>query len=283
MAATNSGNYMKQIIKSLLPHGFVSSIQRRNREFLRGKWNELDSQRVADQLLVSYSYEKSIEFLCSRGTPEDQVRQGSMPEASLRLVANIITSELQGTERVTGIHIGNFLGVSLAYLVHAARAINPKSLLIGIDPNIPHRGVASPQHEVMALLDHFALTSNALCVAAYSLEKSISNDGKDYSGDYNPDTEFSREHSCEHGLQQLGRFLNGSIDFILLDGNHDGQYLQRELDHCTALLRPGGILILDDVSQAWMGIVEQFDQLGHHFEKLTADGRIGVAKRIPFK
>lgn len=65
-----------------------------------------------------------------------------------------------------------------------------------------------------------------------------------------------------------------------MDGNHDGDYLQRELDRVRQLLRPGGLLVLDDVSTAWPEIQSVFSSISpDQFQKLSADDRIGLLVR----
>lgn len=270
---------MKKLIKSLLPYGLVTAVQKRSRESRRGRWTSMEESKSSEPDREKFSYSAAIEFLVSRGAPRDQVLAGSMPEASLKLASKILNDHLPPSP-VLGIHIGNFLGVSLAALTDAARSIHRESLVISIDPNIPHRGISSPQHEVMALIDKFQLTNHVLCIAGYSLNKSVSNDGLNYTETYDPIGAFNSEYSCENALAHLTKWHSGSVDFILIDGNHDELYLARELEQCSRLLNSGGILILDDVSHGWEGVMQQFDNLGDTYEKVVADGRIGIARKL---
>jgi predicted O-methyltransferase YrrM len=65
-----------------------------------------------------------------------------------------------------------------------------------------------------------------------------------------------------------------------MDGNHEGDYLRRELGQVHRLLRPGGILVLDDVSAGWPEIQSVFSGTSpDQFQKLGADDRIGLLIR----
>ena len=47
------------------------------------------------------------------------------------------------------------------------------------------------------------------------------------------------------------------------------------------LLRPGGVLVLDDVSSEWFEIERVFAELDATvFEKLGTDGRVGVLRKL---
>jgi hypothetical protein len=62
-----------------------------------------------------------------------------------------------------------------------------------------------------------------------------------------------------------------------MDGNHDAPYLRSETAIVRTLLAPGGVLILDDVDDTWVGIKEEFGKLGAMgWRALGADGRVGI-------
>ncbi len=222
--------------------------------------------------------EQAIRFLAARGLDEDQVRQGSIPAASLNRLAEILAAEF-GPRRTLGLHVGNFVGVSLAAVAAANRSRCPDSLVIAIDPNIPHRGIPNPQEHVAALLDHFGLAQSVLPVAGYSLEKSVSNDGIRYDGAYDPLLRHADEHACANTLPHLCDLLPERFDFVLIDGNHDDAYLARELQCCARLLRSGGLLVLDDVCETWAGIMDLFFELGDGYECVLMNDRIGIARK----
>jgi predicted O-methyltransferase YrrM len=50
-------------------------------------------------------------------------------------------------------------------------------------------------------------------------------------------------------LTQLRR-SGTPIDFVLIDGEHDFEFVRFDLEMCARLLRPGGIIVIDDAEQA---------------------------------
>jgi hypothetical protein len=69
------------------------------------------------------------------------------------------------------------------------------------------------------------------------------------------------------------------FDVALLDGNHEGEYLRREISKIVRILKLGGLIVLDDVDAHWIEIQEVFQSLGGlGFEIVGTDGRVGVAK-----
>ena len=60
-------------------------------------------------------------------------------------------------------------------------------------------------------------------------------------------------------------------------GVHEGSYLHRETAMVRNLLKPNGILVLDDVSDAWVEIKAEFDDLrSKGWRAVAADGRVGI-------
>ena len=161
------------------------------------------------------------------------------------------------------------------------RQRNEKSVVVSIDPDLTHRGIEHPQKHVIAILNHFGLQGNAMICVGYSTSKSISNDGTAFMGEngseYDPYARFESEQSCEDALSNFCALSEGKFDFAVLDGNHEGSYLQRETAVVRRLLKPNGILILDDVNEAWAEIKAEFDNLSSKGWRLVAaDGRVGV-------
>jgi len=58
------------------------------------------------------------------------------------------------------LHIGNFVGISLAYLTCFLAEQHCDSLVVGVDPDVPHRGIRHPQEHVAALLTACGLENN---------------------------------------------------------------------------------------------------------------------------
>jgi hypothetical protein len=176
------------------------------------------------------------------------------------------------------LHVGNFVGVSLAYLTAVITARKPDALVLSVDPNLCHRGIANPQSHVTALLSACGLSRNSIVLAAYSGAKSISNDGVVFES-YNPEAEFQNETSCEMALANLSKICPGVVDVAMLDGNHEACYLIEELKQLRPLLKGGALLILDDVNQAWAEIQAVFEDVAAlGFTAIATDGRVGIAR-----
>jgi hypothetical protein len=151
---------------------------------------------------------------------------------------------------------------------------------MSIDPNLTHRGIANPQSHVVAILNHFGLQRNVVVSAGYSMDKSLSNDGFSFSGevgDYDPYLKFDAEEACEDTLSNLALTSPRRFDFAVIDGNHNAEYLRRETALMHDLLAPNGVLIVEDVSDAWADIKAEYAGLGSKgWKPAGADGRVGI-------
>lgn len=186
---------------------------------------------------------------------------------------------LDGSRPILALHVGNFLGVSLVYLAQAVTDLHAGSKVVSIDPNLTHRGVARTMDTALAVLTHFGFTDRVAILTGYSLQKNVSNQGEIFEG-YDPVANWKNERACTHQLDLLSTLAPERFDLCLMDGNHDAGYLQRELDRVYRLLRPGGILVLDDVSAAWPKIQSVFSAISpDRFGKLGTDNRIGLLVR----
>jgi Methyltransferase domain len=226
-----------------------------------------------------YAYEDALAHIVARGwTTEHHARMGSVPEASLATIVATLQSALPPAEPRL-LHVGNFVGISLSYLLDWARTRH--GLTVSVDPDIPHRGVAHPQRAVCDLLAHFGLAERHLLVCGFSLDKCFSNDGVVFDG-YDPAAAWAAEAAPENvlpGLTAAGQ----RFDAAFIDGNHDAAYLRRELAEITHLLAPGGVLVLDDVDENWDQISRLFDEVGGGewpYERILADGRVGLLRRV---
>lgn len=58
--------------------------------------------------------------------------------------------------------------------------------------------------------------------------------------------------SFDNSMSFLTQLLRAGtpIDFILIDGEHDFEFVRFDLEMCARLLRPGGIIVIDDAEQA---------------------------------
>jgi hypothetical protein len=233
---------------------------------------------AADTAIQGDDYEQVLNFLLDRGVPEHHLREGSVPVKSLEFVREHAITLLGSTRPLRGLHIGNFVGVSLAFFTTALVRNHPGSLMISVDPNLTHRGITNPQAHVAALLSACGLLKNTVVVAGYSGRKSISNDGVVF-GSYDPAKEFAREFACEESLENIHQLCPGSFDFVFLDGNHDATYLLAEIQRVLPLLRPGAFVVLDDVDEYWAEIRNVFQEIKSlGLEPVGADGRVGIAR-----
>ncbi|MCB0733420.1 MAG: class I SAM-dependent methyltransferase [Bacteroidetes bacterium] len=280
-----------RFFKYLLPHWFFILKQQRNHGVR--KKNPLRYQLKVDSIKTNferkhnqvsgepYGFDSSLQYLSSLGLDQNQILLGSIPEQHLNFIIQYLTSYF-GSITLRGIHIGNFLGVSLCHLGHWMKNQSHQSVLIAIDPNLNHRGIDRCNEIAMDLVQHFGLSDHIINVVGYSMWKSISNDGIDYIGSYDPERYFHEESSPEHQLKNLSKVLSGGINFIILDGNHNHDYLMEELRQADLLLKPNGLIILDDVHESWPAIKSIFDHMSIEgkYEKVGYDGRIGIIRRI---
>ena len=270
-------------VKYVMPHGLVQQVFRAQavRRRLADAHNTTQASVVAKQ--VPYSYSAAIEFHCARGLPRGHVIGGSMPDSTLAYCSMTLDELIPASDEtpLVGLHVGNFLGVSLTHFANYVRQRNENSVIVSIDPNLKHRGIEYPQRHVIAILNYFGLQKNVIICAGYSTNKTLSNDGIafiDTNGvEYDPYSRFESEQSCENTLPSLCTISRGMFDFAVVDGNHEGNHLRRETAMVRPLLKPQGILILDDVSDAWTEIKAEYDDLkSKGWRAVAADGRVGV-------
>jgi hypothetical protein len=212
--------------------------------------------------------EESIRFLVGRGLNESEVREGSMPEASLDYLAEKVVDRLPSDRPLRALHVGNFVGVSLCYITWLVRERHPESLVVSIDPNIAHRGVEDPQSHAFALLDHFQLLSRNLIITGYTLER---------SEEAATETDYLGGVACENVLGGLHDLAGASFDLVLIDGDHEESYLARESAAVRRLLVDNAIVVFDDVED-WPGVAEVFRQTSRDdsFVQLGDNGRLGI-------
>src|SRR5438067_8890582 len=132
-----------------------------------------------------------------------------MPLASLQFMQSHF-DRLDTSRPIIALHVGNFLGVSLAYLVHTLRRLHPDSRVVSIDPNLTHRGIPRTMETVLVLLNYFGLEDRVAILTGYSLEKNVSNQGEIVAG-YDPVANWENERSCTHQLDLLNALAVGSI------------------------------------------------------------------------
>ena len=197
---------------------------------------------------------------------------GSIPQASYAFVRKMVRKHCpQRPLRV--LHVGNFVGVSLAGLSSVVVSHDPDSVVVSIDPNLSHLGVDDSQSHVLALLDHFGLQDSNLVICGYSLDRSTN---ETQAGT------FADHPAGEHTLGSLAA-LGAQFDLALIDGNHDGDYVRRELDALMPLLPEGALLILDDVANEHTDLPQLYAELlsGGHLplRAVGNDKRLGILRR----
>ncbi len=213
-----------------------------------------------------YDYEASIDYLIGLGIPEPKTREWSMPKSDLELCTAALREHLDTTGPLTGIQVGNCFGVSLAWFANFIRSVDPESVLISVDPNYTIGGLYdNPQRTVIQLLQHFGLQKSNLMVTGYSLNRN----------------EENWQPSCENLLPNLARIGVTQADFVLLDGWHDFDYTVREFREVAPLLRPGGVILVDDVEHL-EGVRKAFDVVCNDgiFVNHGTPGRIGILTKI---
>jgi hypothetical protein len=155
-------------------------------------------------------------------------------------------------------------------------------VVVSIDPNITHTGVTDTQTATMMVLTHFGYQPYNVVICGYSLEKSFGDDAI-RTDEYDPKSAWADEAACENVLLSLTG-VGLQLDVAVVDGSHNAAYLRRELEAIVPLLRVGGLLILDDVSEVWAGIRDLFGELGAPgsqwpLEHVDHDGRLGVVRK----
>jgi Methyltransferase domain len=266
----------------VVPHSFVLIARALRARVLSPRRLELfaaTTEASADSQPRAFDYEEAVGLLVAMGCDEEAVRSGSIQDGSLKFVGETIGERLGSERPLQALHVGNFVGLSLASLTSGLVERNGRSTVVSIDPNIQHVGIENTQTYTLALLTRFGLQHNSLLVCGYSLEKVPGNDGIK-NADYEPLT--ASEVACESTLASLQR-LGTRFSVVMMDGHHDAWYLRRELALVQDMLEEGGLLFLDDVSAIWKGIRELFKELDEDsawsLEQVGYDGRVGALQK----
>ncbi len=270
---------LRKLAGLVVPHSVVV--------FRRARADKRRRVRVAALLAAApppveraFTYDHAVDALVGRGLDHYTVRLGSMRPESLAFIRATILSAFPADAPLWGLHIGNFVGVSLAAVSSALREVHAESLTISIDPNIPHLGIEDPQSHALALLNTFGLQRSNVVVCGYTFEKTPGSDALPVEG-YEAGEAWGREAACEHVLPNLAR-TGAQFDVAVLDGAHIGSYARRELELLVRVIRPGGLVFLDDVDQTWEEIQAVFEDAvagALPVERFDHDGRVGVLRR----
>lgn len=258
-----------------------SVVQLRNRRFHERRWAEGQrmlaewSAEVAARGARPFDHDAAIDFLVSeRGLSEFQVREGSIPAHVLEFAREVLDEHLPRGRPIVGLHVGNFVGVSLAFFSDLLRQVDAGSMMVSVDPNIRHRDIDDPQSHVWALLERFGLSPANIVVSGYSLEQTM-------GGVPEAPTQLQAERRAENVLPNLAGLLPARVDLAVIDGNHDGEYLDRELRELRPALRPGAIVVVDDVELAWEGVLDTFERAAgptSDFVEIARNARLGVLR-----
>lgn len=274
-------NYLKKIIKYILPFG-ISSIWSdiKNKELQNNRAARLEeySRLYAKELNKHklYNYEESIRILVSKDLNENEIRSGSIPEKDLIFLTSGLIKYFNDHEKLSLLHIGNFVGVSLCYMTNFVRHVHEESLVVAIDPNMEHRGIINPEVYVKTLISNFQLDKNILLVDAFSLEKNLKNDGGVL---YISDTGIQIENGCSHALNNFAKIATNKFDICMIDGNHESGYLFNEINSALPLMKLGGFIVLDDILY-WEDVKIVFNKLQteKNFRLITSNERIGIIR-----
>lgn len=227
----------------------------------------------------AFDYETTIRLLAERGLNEADVRVNSLVSDNLDFIRNSITDRFDRRPLV-GLHIGNFVGVSLAGFADALRNIHQDSTTVAIDPNINVPGFDNPQQHVIGILDHYQLLGSVLLLSSYSFENTDSFENTGRSSALPVDVLPS---SGVNALPQLAR-LGIRFDVALVDGNHTGSTVSREVEWLRGRLNPGAVVFLDDVTDAWQEVQDVFNKIssdtGSGFVAIGHDGRVGALQLV---
>lgn len=81
-------------------------------------------------------------------------------------------------------------------------------------------------------------------------------------------------------LRTLETLASASFDVAFIDGNHEPGHLRQELQVMAGLVRPGGLLVVDDLNWSELGEVVRglsSEGLGT-YEQVVDDGRMAVLR-----
>jgi hypothetical protein len=246
-------------------------MSRRNKKVL----GRINASVVRDVPAAETRVEEAIRFLVARGLDEEAVRRGSMPEDSLNYICEVVSARLPSDRPVRALHVGNFVGVSLCYFSWLVRERHPDSLVVSVDPNITVLGIEDPQAHALALLHHFGLLGSNLVIPGYTLEQTA---GETINERF--ETDYVKGLGCENVLATVARLCGKRFDLVLLDGNHEEDYLAREFAAVGSLLADDGIVVFDDVSTEWQGVARAISRVLHdsRLVELGHGGRVGIVQ-----
>jgi hypothetical protein len=139
----------------------------RTRRYATAVWR-LKSRRTSSGSTLRFDYESAIRLLIDRGIDETVLRHNSILEPHLAFIRQTMNERLSSSRPLAGLHVGNFVGVSLAAFADALRNIHAESTVVAVDPNIDTPGLANPQQHVIATLESCGLLRSVVLVTGPS-------------------------------------------------------------------------------------------------------------------
>ena len=88
---------------------------------------------------------------------------------------------------------------------------------------------------------------------------------------------------AQTSTEAANHFAESSIDLLHVDGNHDGDRVREDIVRWMPLVRPGGVIVLDDIT--WASVRPVYDDLvlrcNHLFEVCTREDDFAVFEKRP--
>jgi hypothetical protein len=270
-------NLARRALRFLEPYGIFyrreARARARDRAEQRARY-EVAKAAITHTTEPIHDYDQLMVLAIEAGADAERVRAASISVESLHFILDRIAGDRIAGNRAggPGLHIGNYAGVSLAYLT-----AHTDGLVVAIDPNAIRWGSTRGQDVVVRLLDAAGVDDRVLLLCGYSLQRNAGVNGRVIDAN-DPTGEFSTEPAPDHVLRNL-HALGIEFAWMLVDGHHDGAYVQAELEQLEPLLRDGGVVFLDDCSEHYPEILALFERPGSRWRADGYDGRIGVLRR----
>lgn len=182
---------------------------------------------------------------------------------------NVIKDLIIETNAQLCVEIGVFKGASLMYFAEALEITKGK--VIGIDPysigtlknEIPDKSLNSYIYDVL-FKDQIVLDN------LYNGVLNVINENE-----LNNTVSLVRSKSEDY----YNKLEMGSIDILHIDGNHDEEYVTKDIQLYLPLIKNGGYIIMDDIT--WPGVI---NSINNHLNKETilikSYGDFSVHKKI---
>lgn len=182
---------------------------------------------------------------------------------------NVIKDLIIETNAQLCVEIGVFKGASLMYFAEALEITKGK--VIGIDPysmgtlknEIPNKSLNSYIYDVL-FKDQIVLDN------LYEELLKVINENK-----LNNTVSLVRSKSEDY----YNNLEKESIDILHIDGNHDEEYVTKDIQLYLPLIKNGGYIIMDDIT--WPGVIKS---VNNHLNKesvlIKSYGDFSVHKKI---